>query len=493
MKLRISSLALAVAGAFAYGQASAAPVDLDASSTAVVPAKYASEIANGSNLAVGASADLQAKATFGFTTPNAQVVYIRYDLDAGAKFVQAAPKLCLADSTAAGAATITAVSAPNAANANYVIFAVTPSTANVGILGTANVLFDPSNSSGACATASNTAATFANSGTAATNTINVASQATVNLRMRVYTDAIAAVNATSSTLKDVTNKYITFTKGVNVSSTGTGAVADVNATPNAYGKFLTVGTTNTTANTAALSNIAIAPVAGVALADGSAVTLAAMVNSFNVSVSGDFSGLMANGFGFSTLATGATSPLANVSTVANGTATSNNVTLAALAASPYLTFQTLANGSMAVAESTYAGTLTLNPNGNSYTFAPVTLNIGSITRNGVTLVAPLAQKRDAWIGRLALTNLGTSDRTFAITGITDVGNSVTLNSNLSTGTLKANSLTAIDLSQLMTFPGATTRATLKIVVNAPKEQITGAYQFGSSVTGNVTNHVLDYK
>ncbi|KFL37059.1 hypothetical protein N788_11665 [Arenimonas donghaensis DSM 18148 = HO3-R19] len=116
-------------------------------------------------------------------------------------------------------------------------------------------------------------------------------------------------------------------------------------------------------------------------------------------------------------------------------------------------------------------------------------DLGAITRNGTELQAPLAQVPGGWISRIVLTNSGPVGRAFRIEVFGETGNVISTSGPMS-GVIEAEATRVIDLDGVLTgFTGAP-RATVKLTVAAPSQQIQGLYQIVNPDSGSISNHVM---
>lgn len=100
----------------------------------------------------------------------------------------------------------------------------------------------------------------------------------------------------------------------------------------------------------------------------------------------------------------------------------------------------------------------------------------SIKQNGTVLDTPYITTLPAtqYGSRLIIQNTGNAAVPYSITGITDTGVTVTLTAK-ATGTVPANSLLQINISDLITL-SAGNRAALRIVLTGPNTSLSGVYQ-----------------
>jgi len=467
----LKASAIAVSALFA-GQVFAAAVNLDAA--APVSIKYASEenvLTAGTTLAAGAGADQTATTAFGASFSTNAVAYVRVDLTGGT-FTAALLPASFAVNASAGAATVS-IAQGGAAGDDFVIYAIAPAS-GANLVGSNIATIDTSASG-----------------------IDVTAQNTVGMQYRLYETLTNAANVTNH-LKTASANYITFSPALTIASVAfdgaaTSAVADVSATNGAYTAFTgpaavkPLSKISATLNTVALQSGALATVALV------------LANTNSVAVNGDFSyvanangtytGLALEKVNLDTSATCATPAggTYDAATLSATDATFTAVTAADLVTGMYLCVEP--NGTSEITASSYSGTATLVAQ-TGFTVANLGMTIGSITRNGTTMVAPLAQVPAGWISRLVLNNIGSTDRTYTVRAVNEAGTTITLSGAAASGTLTGNSTTVVDLSTTMAG-GA--RGTLVVTVNGPSDQIEGMYQIVNGTANTISNHVLAHK
>lgn len=461
-KLSLKAIAVA-AGALIHGMAFAT-IDLDSSSA--VAAKFASEITVSSTATVAltnTATILSTTVATGATLPLNAVAYIRYDLSSGT--FTANPTLTVTDS----AGTATAAVAQGGAGASFVIFSVTPSAPTASLTSAGAVVLAP-------------------------GSITVGSQATVSQTYKLFETLTNAANNVNP-LKTATKDIIAFQQGLTTTITGGTLTASVNASP-AYTAF--------TSSTTPLATLVIAETASTFKAAGTAVTDGDVFASGVISVAGDFSfaqndagtytGAALNRVFLSTSSTCATVDAAatSLSAAAAGFA---SITGSSLAATRYLCVTP--EGTPAINAGSYVASIDYTA-GAGYTVSDVAAAAaGSIVRDGVTLVAPLVQTTTGYVTRLVLTNNGTVERAYTISGLSETGTTVALNGALASGTLAANSTKVIEISSpaitnsLFTGTGFTgsARGSLVVTVNAPLSAIDGLYQIVNPA-GGVSNYLL---
>lgn len=159
------------------------------------------------------------------------------------------------------------------------------------------------------------------------------------------------------------------------------------------------------------------------------------------------------------------------------------------------------SGTAAIPAGDYTATLIPSTNPGYSASNSAALPIGSIIRNGTQLQAPLVQTPNGYISRIALTNTGTTARTFTWTFRAASGGSASeANTNYTgptsgTGSVPANGSTVISLVDALgtaatNFNGTPPRGTFTVNVAAPNNQIQGLYQIVNPTAGSISNHVM---
>jgi hypothetical protein len=440
-----------------------AQVNLDAS--APVSVSYTSEAnisTSGTTLIDGANVQ-RAAVTLGASLGTDVTGYVRVDL-AGGNFT-CNPTFAI--NASSGAANTVLSSGGN--GTNFVIFAVSP-TAGANLVGTNSGTIDTADG--------------------ATCGVRVTDKSGVAMTYRLFESLTNAANPTSTnTLKSRSGvSYVTFSAGLAVASTAASATADVAASP-AYANFTPVGV-KPLSNIVITESGALLPATGVAATDGD------IAASGVVSVTGDFQGARNSNSTF----TGAALNRVYLSAGADCTTTSAAAT--ALSATS-ATFASVAGASLTgqrqvcftpettqqIQASTYTGALDLTAQAG-FTVTDPSLNIGAITRNGITAVAPLVQIPDGYLSRLVLVNRGSVSRDYTVTAISESGVTLTLSGAAAGGTLAANQTSIIDLPGLIS---GGIRGSLVVTVNAPLSQVDVLYQVVNPSAGSVSNMLLSYK
>ena len=441
-----------------------AQVNLDAASP--VSVKYASEAnisTSGTTLLDGASAQT-ATVALGASLGTDVSGYVRVDL-AGGNFV-CNPSFAI--NASAGAANTVLSSGGN--GTNFAIFAVTP-TAGAALIGTNTGTID-------------TAA-------AATCGVSVTDKTGVAMTYRLFESLTNAANPTSTnTLKTRSGVgYIAFTPGVIVGSTGIGATADVAATGGAYTAF-------TPAGTGFLSAISISG-SGALLPTGAASTVNDIAASGVITVAGDFQGVRNSNSTYTGAALNrvfVSNDVACLTTAAAATALSaSSATFASIPGAGLANvFRRLCftpEGTQQIQASTYTGVLDLTAN-TGFTVSDPALNIGAVTRNGITAVAPLVQIPTGYLSRLVLVNRGSVTRDYTVAAVSEEGVTLTLSGAAAGGTLAAQQTSIIDLPALIS---GGVRGSLVVTVNAPLSQVDVLYQVVNPTDCSVYIMLLSYK
>jgi len=464
------ALKTAVLAIGALAAASAFAVNLDAASP--VSVKYANDltVSGTVNLRDGAAATQTATTAFGASFGTDVTAYVRVDV-VGGTLAGTVPSTAFAVNGSVGAATVSVAQT----GAGYVIFAVTPAA-------------------GENLVSSNTATIDTDVGTL--TGLNVTGKAGVTLQYRLFETLTAAANpASNNTLKDTGAKaYITFANALSETVTGLNAVADVAAAPS-YTLFVGGGATKPIAKLAGAVDTTVAKPSGAAIAAADILT-----NLSDVTVAGDFV-LAKNDAGTYTGAALNRVFLNNASTCAGGTtvnataltattATFTDVSAANLAQDMWVCVT--AEGTPEINTSSYNVSIAWDEQ-TGYTATDVAgAAAGTISRNGVRMVAPLVQiPSNGWYIRLALTNTGSSPRDYTVSAVTETGATFVLSGEAAGGTLPMGTTKIVDLH---TFPALVgKRASLVVTVNAPQSEIDGLYQITSPGGTSVSNHILSYK
>lgn len=341
-------------------------VDMDTPVSGTNGGVYASEIVldtPSQNLAKGAAADQQAKVELGASFAAGKQAYVRFDLDGGT--FSATPAFAINDSN--GDPASTPISQGGAADDNYVIFAVNPSTATyyleadeVGVL--------------------------------TTNGIKVTDKNGVKISYRLYETLTSAVNQTANTaLKEKTGiEFITFAPALAVTTVNETATAEVSDPDGPYFNFAGpiatagIGKVKITHTAKALVGGAASSGAGDFLNDTNAIT-----------ITGDF-----------TWAKGVTID-GSAATIAadKQSATLSGIAAATLVDGANLDFVVTAPGDAAIPVSNYTSQVKFAPKAK-FAVSDVAGGTGEITRNGTTLKFPALSQGKNTTTYLQLVNTG---------------------------------------------------------------------------------------
>jgi hypothetical protein len=214
--------------------------------------------------------------------------------------------------------------------------------------------------------------------------------------------------------------------------------------------------------------------------DGSAITLADIfAATTTVEVSGAYDAA-------TTVAWAGTN--ANPLTDTKATWTGAALDLAVDGVTGNLTFNE--DGTSEIAVSDYSAMLTVETNTGYEASDESLTDVGEIDRNGTELQAPLVQLPGGYMSRVVLTNTGGVDRPYRISFQYEDGNGAT-EKNL-TGKILGNKTSVVDLTNVLSdfTQAGNRRATLKVIVDAPNNQIQGLYQIVNPTYGSVSNHVM---
>lgn len=481
MNLNKKILAAAIVGGL-FATTAQAQVDLSAAPTASTnPTLYASEIIAGTGSAavpLTAIPQNQITAQTGYAFSNAEVRYARFECSPNYRF-----------SLGTAVPTVTGVAAGGVGNVNgdgtnVINFSITAPA--VGIPNTATITVPGARS--------------------------ITSASDVTCSYSLYDTPSQAANGGSAGLITTTGPRpaATFVSSIVARVSNTDRVASVTASPS-FSAFV-----DPAGSTASIARVwfGLRSVAGLApnnvqprIADGTVPTdlatfigtgvLPAATSGTNHVVTGDFSLAASTGATpfnadararvfFATNSdctgsvTGATALTATTATFTIGATPVTGLYLCLTRNAPNL-----------IASSTYS--FQANPVSAAptlYSVSPIgPVALGSITRNGTQLQAPLAQIPAGWLSRVVLTNTGSVARSYTITAQTEAGVTATLGS-AATGTIPANGTIVLNTSDIVTFAGAAPRGTLNASIAAPGTQVQGLYQIVNPASGSISNHVM---
>lgn len=454
---------LAVAGVLGSGAAGAVSAAVDLATGTGGPLKYASEIIVSPSAALGVAAGNGATSPIGAgslflgNTP-----FVRFDLSNGATF-GADPTLSVPRTCDNGLATVA-----NTVAGSLVVPVSGQSSALFQLTGTAVA-------GSTCAFApSNAAVSLVMGGGASVRVVN---QNPVALTYGIYNNFTGAQSRTG-VVTEYSANYISFAPALAFSVTTNAAVANVSATP-PFGQF--VGGAS-----AALGTVNLVAATDVYGVGGASTAYAGIVSSSSKLIfSGDFS---ARG----TVSVGGTA-------IASSNINNSSATFAANAPLADASVAYAVNGTTPIPAAIY--TVTFNPvsaDAAVYTVSPSTLTLGSVTRNGAVLRAPLSQIPAGWTSRMALMNNSSGLATYNIALVNEEGNPVTpISPGALTGTITANSVKTLDMKQVVAaFPAGapSTRFGVVVSINVPQRQAEGLIQLINTqfTTGGAapTNYVM---
>ncbi len=456
LKKKVLGTAVAVAMGAGAGQVLAG-VNID-NNAADAPDNYANEIAvsaAGTVLQSAAAGPLDATTQLGFSITTGSSVFVRYDLSgAGAAFNT---QLVPADITA-GAATVT-ISAGGAPGDTFVIFELTAGAANIP--NTTNVVFSP-------------------------NDVRVTSKASANIRYRLYSDAVAANNATTSTLKDQSSTYFGFLQGYNVACTTTPAPLRIDVVNPQ--QFIGSGTTTNVADT-----VSVNAVANVFTAAGTAVDIVTdyFPNGSAISITGSTTAFgNANGF---TLAgqNAAAAPANGTASWATGAAAGAGVVVLPLAQP----FAVNADGATAMVPSSYQ--FSIDGSAGTFNIGTIAVPCGELKFSGSTDRLDFALTPNGVFRQFVrVTNPSNVTGAVTVTVTNDAGTSVTFDLGAING-ITGNSLAAgastalININDVFAAAQATNAAFGLASGTQNKLRVEVRGEFGDDALDNGGNTVTD--
>jgi hypothetical protein len=312
--------------------------------------------------------------------------------------------------------------------------------------------------------------------------------------------------------------YINFAASQVVNATPLSQVADVASTGSAFTRFVAgngiSGVTNVVANLGTL-DYRLVTLAGTVSTNpvpftiaGAPVTLtnlnATGANGTKLAITGDFTGA-ANADGTFTgaalgrvfLAPDAGCAVVSVAASAvTATTATFNVGDVATTPNPALCYAPrAANGSTVapIVASAYSASLNTVAASAAYTLTNIAAAVGSITRNGTELQAPLFQTTPGYVSRFVLTNTSAVDGNYTIVVRGESG-AVLGTANL-TGVIPANSMRVFNSSDILTsvtggVGNGAPRAFAVITVDRPTNTIQGMYQVVNPTSGAVSQTPL---
>ena len=470
--LRAALLASFAVASSAYAVPSTT-IDLTAT-TGNIAKIYANElIANGSALAAigfGSTNEgiLTITSPFGVSLVASQVAYFRVDFgNAKVNTALSTGTVTVGQSLIASPYTVTQLATTlvsgGAVGDSYAIYSVTAPSATTEIKSTSIVTFTPPAS--------------------ALKVTSISSPVTMTYSL--YETLTLASNSGAS-ISSKTANLATFAAGFKYSIVANNTVASVNGS---FKKFVASSAT-TTPVLANLGTLNYGVTTGVVspIAAGTQVALADLTaTGTKLTISGDFTAVDTTKNGGVFLAADSSCTVAGPGVMVAGNA-SATIALGAIAGTNVCYAVT---GTTAIPAQTITAALTVVPATGSTAASVAAQTLGTISHDGTTMVAPLAQVPTGWISRLVLNNSGTVARDYTVTALGETGNTITLTGAAASGTIQPGT-TVIDLAALMTATGAP-RSGLKVVVTAPQSEIDGLFQIVNGGNGSISNHVLSYK
>jgi hypothetical protein len=473
MKKRNLILRAAVVAAFAISSSAAFAAAVNLSASPVVPAKFATELLSANVALANTSSALDLTGKMGWGVAAGAHLYIRVDLTNG-KFA-AAPALAI--TTAGGSATL---SAGGGAASTFAIFDVTDTASAIALTNTFTLA------------------------PAATGLTLIDPAQPITVSVKFYTDSTLASTNGTALGTSLSGSYATSAAGLTTTFTplvSTALVATdfkgfaAGATPSTAGPgaIAMLGKINTVVNTA---TPVLVPTSGVA------VTAAVLATANDLVLTGDFSAVGTTGAIFVDSSTAcATSPTATATPAVAGssfvlntaktTATATGYATTALTNSAfYVCYK--ADGLLAIPTQTVTAVQTYTGQVSPAVVPAASGTVGTIVRDGTTLVAPLAQNPSAFSSRLILTNTGAIARPYTLSLLTEAGNTTTLVPAAATGSIPAGSTTVVNLVNILAnaTAGAVPRAGLKVIVAGPKAEISGMIQSINLTTSSLSNYIM---
>lgn len=353
--------------------------------------------------------------------------------------------------------------------------------------------------------------------------ITLISRANASCTYGLYDTASQAANGGTLGLinqSTTSGAYIQFATTPSYALTATGANATAALGTPPYITFIPggSGTGSIAAGSAPLGNITYGLVTPARLnTDGTPITLAALLSTTSTTgsahvLSGNFAALADTagaysptggaGFGSVFLAIGGTcsAPGATVFPTTLNATTATFRAAAIITAdvpSAFVCFVPRTGASIPAAGPYTFGFNAVSANTAVYTVTNIApINIGTISREGAQLVAPLAQIPAGWTSRIVLNNTGApATYTVTLTPGTGAGTESTSTFSGATTTASANLVTGTtvisvgDLFPNSGFTGAP-RGTLTVTANTPRANVNGVYQIVNGQTGSISNYVM---
>jgi hypothetical protein len=466
-KFSIKAVALA-AGVLAGGSAFAV-VNLDTNTGVTGPVKFAKElnISGAGTALTNAGNALDIVADAGVAVAASTTRYVRIDLSSGV--FTANPTLSVAASGGTPA-TLTGTLTSGGTGSSFAVFSVATGTA--AIVATDDVTVGVATG------------------------ITATSQDTITARYRIFgIPAFADAPTETNSLYSKTGNLITFTNALTFEVTANNELTADYGASTPFAAFTTTTDQNlgTITVTEGLAN----------KADGTAATFANIVQDKTVvTVNGDFSFLKKTTGAspvldkqFLTLGAAATATTVTDTKATFGTTTDGWEGASAGAKTLTIEASNGLSGTTPIPVGAYTVDFAFTAQ-TGFTAPTVTgLKVGSIKRNGTTLVAPLVNQPAGWYSRLVLTNSGNTDLPYRVAAVAEDGTTVALSGAAASGTVKKNSTIVVDLDTLATITGtgAKPRTGLVVTVDGAGTSVTGQYQIANGTTGMISNYTLVQK
>lgn len=270
--------------------------------------------------------------------------------------------------------------------------------------------------------------------------------------------------------------FISRAKSFAFTTSGGSSIADVQATPS-YTHFVS----NDRDFGSLTFGLSAAAAGGTVFdVDGTAITLADIfAPTTKVEVSGSFNAATSVAW---------VGDAASTLTTTKATWTSGELGLGGTGVSGVLTYNE--NGTTEIAVSDYSAFLDVVTNAGYEASDESLTGVGSITRNGTQIQAPLVHvPASGYVSRIALTNTGATARPYTIRVLKEDG--TTLSTGTLTGTIPAAGTKVVELNTVITgFTAGAPRATVIVTADAPNTEVQGLYQIVNPASGAISNHVM---
>lgn len=448
--------ALTVAVALAASSSASAVIDVATATTA--PVNYADELktlnTDGRVVVTNAATELDVKGTALFATPTATTRYFRFDLT-GALFDDT-PVLKVDDSTSAtvGAAEATETLLSGGDDNTYAIFSVTPASTKTIEVGEQWLLQVPSFQIDPTVTSTISYKMFETAGDA-TNAAQPLASATSNLAAFIAGSAASAAINKADLTATVASGFGEFAAPANISATASGSLGslgllDVSDVVGATATLTAAGaTTNAASYLTAAQNIVI--------------TGDVSVGTFTSQTGADCTG----------------------GTIACTKATDNaSCTIAATAAQADMYFCVTLAADDVISKGSYSAA--------AATDTGVAGALGSVKYDTTTVEVPYITTYEGYNQRLFIDNRGSTAAYYSTTFTSESGVTATAGAS-GTGTLPANTMSAVKVADLVTLTGGSRgSATMEIEAQSGSIFVTSQIvDLGTGVTDTQSLHPAD--